>query len=56
MEVIGFGDAGGMRRDDRHLVAKLELSAAAMAKLDEVSALDLGHPYDFMGKVGRGRW
>lgn len=51
-----FGARSLEQLDDNLKAAKLQLPDAAMARLDEVSALELGHPYDFMGKVGRGRW
>jgi len=34
----------------------VKLSSAAMKKLDEVSALPLGYPYEFIGRLGGGRW
>ncbi len=41
--------------DDNLKAAELKLPDAAMARLDEVSALDLGYPYDFIGRI-LGRW
>jgi aryl-alcohol dehydrogenase-like predicted oxidoreductase len=50
-----FGARSLQQLDDNLPAAKLRLPAAAVARLDEVSAPDLGHPYDFFARV-QGRW
>ncbi|MFZ9887935.1 MAG: aldo/keto reductase [Myxococcota bacterium] len=51
-----FGARTEAQLDDNVRAAALELPAAAMERLDQVSALDVGYPYDFMGRVNGGRW
>lgn len=41
--------------DDNLKAADLVLPPEAMKRLDEVSAFELGYPYDFMGRIS-GRW
>ena len=50
-----FGARTIAQLDDNLAAAELELPAAAMTKLDEVSGYELGYPYDFMSMV-MGRW
>jgi aryl-alcohol dehydrogenase-like predicted oxidoreductase len=41
--------------EDNLKAAELRLPPEAMKRLDEASALELGYPYDFMGRIA-GRW
>jgi aryl-alcohol dehydrogenase-like predicted oxidoreductase len=50
-----FGARSVAQLDDNLPAAKLRLPAEAVARLDEASAPDLGHPYDFLTRV-QGRW
>ena len=50
-----FGARSVAQLDDNLRAAELKLPAAAVQRLDEASALDLGYPYDFIGRIA-GRW
>jgi len=50
-----FGARSLAQLEDNLKAATLRLPAEAIAQLDEVSAPDLGHPYDFLQRV-QGRW
>ena len=50
-----FGARSLAQLEDNLKAASLRLPPAAIARLDECSAQDLGHPYDFMQRV-QGRW
>ena len=46
-----FGARTIAQLDDNLAAAELTLPAEAVARLDEVSAVDFGYPYDFLGRV-----
>jgi aryl-alcohol dehydrogenase-like predicted oxidoreductase len=50
-----FGARTVEQLDDNLKAAELKLPAAAMQKLDEASAFDLGSPYEFIKHI-QGRW
>lgn len=50
-----FGARSLEQLEDNLKAGDLVLPDEAMAKLDEVSAIDYGYPYDFMGRVQK-RW
>jgi aryl-alcohol dehydrogenase-like predicted oxidoreductase len=50
-----FGARSLAQLEDNLPAARLQLPASVLARLDEVSAPDLGHPYDFFARV-QGRW
>jgi aryl-alcohol dehydrogenase-like predicted oxidoreductase len=50
-----FGARSIAQLDDNLETANVALPDAMLRKLDEVSALDFGYPYDFMARI-QGRW
>ncbi len=50
-----FGARSVAQVDDNLPAATLKLPAAAMQRLDDASAFELGYPYDFMGRI-QGSW
>ncbi len=50
-----FGARTLKQLDDNLLAAELELSPAAVAKLDEAATFEVGYPYDFIRRI-QGRW
>jgi aryl-alcohol dehydrogenase-like predicted oxidoreductase len=50
-----FGARSVEQLDDNLLAADLKLTAADVAKLDEVSAVDFGYPYKFIANIQQ-RW
>jgi aryl-alcohol dehydrogenase-like predicted oxidoreductase len=50
-----FGARSLEQLEDNLKAASLRLPPAALARLDEVSAPDLGYPYDLFQRV-QGRW
>jgi aryl-alcohol dehydrogenase-like predicted oxidoreductase len=50
-----FGARNVEQLEDNAKAAELKLPAAAMQRLDDASAFDLGYPYDFMQRI-QGRW
>ncbi len=50
-----FGARDEKQLDENAGAADLELSADQLARLDKVSAIDLGYPYDFIQRID-GRW
>jgi aryl-alcohol dehydrogenase-like predicted oxidoreductase len=50
-----FGARSIEQLDDNLVAAEVKLTAADVAKLDEVSAMSLGYPYQFIANV-QGRW
>jgi aryl-alcohol dehydrogenase-like predicted oxidoreductase len=51
-----FGARSLDQLDDNLKAAELVLPDAAMKALDDASALELGYPYEFMGRAQQGRW
>jgi aryl-alcohol dehydrogenase-like predicted oxidoreductase len=50
-----FGARSLEQLDENLLAADLQLTAAEVARLDEVSAVDFGYPYNFMANIQK-RW
>ena len=50
-----FGARSVEQLDENLLAAEVQLTAADVAKLDEVSAIDFGYPYNFMANIQK-RW
>jgi aryl-alcohol dehydrogenase-like predicted oxidoreductase len=50
-----FGARSVAQLEENLAAADLEIPDELMAKLDEVSAVDVGYPYDFIGRVQK-RW
>jgi aryl-alcohol dehydrogenase-like predicted oxidoreductase len=50
-----FGARSVEQLDDNLLAADVQLTAAQVAKLDEVSAIDFGYPYKFIANIQQ-RW
>ena len=51
-----FGARSLEQLGDNLKAAALTLPSAAIARLDEASAFELGYPYDFIGRTQNGRW
>jgi len=50
-----FGARSVEQLDDNLLAADVQLTAADVTKLDEVSAVDFGYPYKFIANIQQ-RW
>jgi aryl-alcohol dehydrogenase-like predicted oxidoreductase len=51
-----FGARTVAQLDDNLAAAEVALSAEQVARLDQVSAFELGYPYDFIARIGGGAW
>jgi aryl-alcohol dehydrogenase-like predicted oxidoreductase len=50
-----FGARSLEQLDENLLAADVQLTAAEVAKLDDVSSVDFGYPYNFMANIQK-RW